>query len=165
MNMEEEKVHWVEKFSKDELIEDIQKEFATDARNYMGCGGFFLLLLVLNCFSNRWMENVSLPVFVVILAAIEIWWKKKMSKCNDAHRLVAMYDKYRIISKIIAGIAVLALCIYHYIDQGEHSVTSAAIWFLFGIIIVGICLWSLFRKKKTPVELEIDRLRELLAQE
>lgn len=163
--MEEEKKHWVEKFSKDELIEDIQKEFATDARNNLGCGGFFLLVLVLNCFSTRRLEFVSLPVFVVVFEAFDFWWKKKMSKGDDAHRLVSMYDKYRIISKIIAGIAVLALCIYGFIDDGEHSVTSAAIWFVFWTIIVGLCLWSLFRKKKTPVELEIDRLRELLAQE
>ena len=162
--MEEEKKHWVEKFSKDELIEDIQREFATDARNNMGCGGLLLLVLVLNYFymsdlSNGWI------VYFVILFAYDFWWKKKMSKCDDAHRLVTMYDKYRIISKIIAGIAVLALCIYSFIDDGERSVTSAAIWFVFWTIIVGLCLWSLFRKKKTPVELEIDRLRELLAQE
>ena len=41
--MEEEKKDWVEKFSKDELIEDIQREFATDAKNNTGCGGFLLL--------------------------------------------------------------------------------------------------------------------------
>lgn len=163
--MEQEKKHWVEEFSKDELIEDIQREFATDARNNMGCGTIFLLLLVLNIISYRRIELVSLPVVVVVMAAFDFWWKKKMSKCDDAHRLVAMYDKYRIVSKIIAVIVVLALCVYSFIDYGELSVTSAAILLVLGTIIVGLCLWSLFRKKKTPVELEIDRLRELLAQE
>ena len=163
--MEEEKEQWVEKFSKDELIEDIQREFATDARNYMGCGGFFLLVMVLNYFSTRWVDFVSLPVFIVILATFEFWWKKKMSKCDDAHRLVAMYDKYRIVSKIIAGIAILAVCVYGFFEYSEGDVTYAVSWFVFGTIFIGVLIWSLFRKKKTPVELEIDRLRELLDQE
>ncbi len=50
--MEEEKKDWVEKFSKDELIEDIQREFASDAQNDIGCGGFLLLLLVYNVLSQ-----------------------------------------------------------------------------------------------------------------
>ena len=161
----EENKDWVEKFSKDELIEDIQREFATDARNNLGCGGLFLLVLLLNVFFYRRIELVSLPVFVVVYAAFDFWWKKKMSKCDDAHRLVAMFDKYKIISKIIAGIAVLFVCSYGFIDNGGDSVTYTAIWFVIGTIFIGLFFWSLFRKKKTPVELEIDRLRELHAQE
>lgn len=161
----EENKDWVEKFSKDELIEDIQREFATDARNNLGCGGLFLLVLLLNVFFYRRIELVSLPVFVVVYAAFDFLWKKKMSKCDDAHRLVALYDKYRIVSKIIAGIAVLAVCVYGFFDHSEGDVTYAVSWFVFGTIFIGVLIWSLFRKKKTPVELEIDRLRELLDQE
>ena len=163
--MEEENKDWVEKFNKDELIEDIQREFATDARNNLGCGGILLLVLLLICFTNRWTELVSCSVIVVILEAFEFLWKKKMSKCDDAHRLVALYDKYRIVSKIIAGIAVLAVCVYGFFDHSEGDVTYAVSWCVFGTICIGVLLWSLFRKKKTPVELELDRLRELLAQE
>ena len=45
---QQEKKDWVEKFSKDELIEDIKREFDSDAKNNIGCGGLVLLLIVYN---------------------------------------------------------------------------------------------------------------------
>ena len=171
--MEEQEKNWVEKFSKDELIEDIQREFATDARNNIGCGGFLLILLVFNLVgafeTGDWLSQLwSLPALLLLLFIYEIWWKKKMSKCEDAHQLVDMYAKYNKTNKILCYIAasalVLYLCYDIYSDFGEVSMTSTLIFSATVVIIIGILIWSLFHKRdKPPVEKEIDRLKDLLS--
>lgn len=173
--MEEEKKDWVEKFSKDELIEDIQREFATDANNNIGCGGFLLLLLVYNLFSafdtGDWLSQLwSLPAILLLLLIFDIWWKKKMSKCEDAHQLVDMYAKYNKANKILAYIAAIALVLYmcyeFYSDFGEASMTRTLVFAALIVIIIGILIWSLFRKRdKRPVEKELDRLRNMITKE
>ena len=173
--MEEEKKDWVEKFSKDELIEDIQREFATDAKNNTGCGGFLLLLLVYNLvngfITGDWLSLLwSFPVLLLPLFVFEIWWKKRMSKCEDAHQLVDMYAKYnktnRILCYILAFAYVLYWCYDIYSDIGEASMTRIVVFAAFIIIIIGILIWSLFRKRgKRPVEKELDRLRDMISKE
>ena len=173
--MEEEKKDWVEKFSKDELIEDIQREFGTDAKNNIGCGGVLLLLLVLNIISafvtGDWLSELwSLPAVLLPLFIYEIWWKKKLSKCEDPQRLVDMYDKYKKYNKILSYIAMFALVLYIsydiYSDFGKVSLTTTLIFVALAVIIIGILVWSVFRKKdKQPVEKELDRLRDLISKE
>ena len=171
--MEEQEKNWVEKFSKDELIEDIQHEFDTDARNNIGCGGFLLILLVFNLFSAFKTGNWSTQAWpalawLLLLFIYEIWWKKKMSKCEDAHKLVDMYHKYNKANKILGCIAAIALVLYLcydiYSDFGEASMTSTIVFAAIGGILIGVLVWSLFRKRnKQPVEKEIDRLNDLLS--
>ena len=129
--MEEEKKDWVKKFSKDELIEDIQREFATDAKNNIGCAGVFLLLIVFNVISafktSDWLSALwSAPAILLILFAFDIWWKKKLSKCEDAHLLVDTYDKYTKANKILGSIVAFALVLYIcydiYSDFGKVSI-------------------------------------------
>ena len=173
--MEKEKKDWVEKFSKDELIEDIQREFGTDAKNNIGCGGVLLLLLVLNIISafvtGDWLSELwSLPAVLLPLFIYEIWWKKKLSKCEDPQRLVDMYDKYKKYNKILSYIAMFALVLYIsydiYSDFGKVSLTTTLIFVALAVIIIGILVWSVFRKKdKQPVEKELDRLRDLISKE
>lgn len=173
--MEEEKKDWVEKFSKDELIEDIQREFATDAKNNTGCGGFLLLLLVYNLvngfITGDWLSHEwYAPGILLLLFVFDIWWKKKMSKCEDAHQLVDMYQKYNKANKILGYLAALALVLYMsydiYSDFGEVSMTKTIVFAAIGVILIGVLVWSLFRKRnKQPVEKELDRLRQLNAQE
>ena len=173
--MEEEKNDWVEKFSKDELIEDIQREFATDAKNNIGCGGVFLLLIVYNVISafstGDWVSVLwSLPAILLLLFVFEIWWKKKLSKCEDAHQLVDTYDKYKKANKILGFIAAFALVIYIcydiYFDFGKVSISVTLIFAAIALIIIGFLVWGMFRKRdKQPVEKEIDRLRELISKE
>jgi hypothetical protein len=173
--MEEQEKNWVEKFSKDELIEDIQREFATDARNNIGCGGFLLILLVYNLIgafeTDDWVSQLwSLPAYFLLLFIYDIWWKKKMSKCEDAHKLVDMYQKYnktnKILSYIVASALVLYFCYDIYSDFGEVSMTKTIVFSASVIIIIGIIIWSLFYKRdKPPVEKEIDRLNDLLSKE
>lgn len=173
--MEEEKKDWVEKFSKDELIEDIQREFATDARNNIGCGGFFLVILVYNLVgvfeTGDWLsQQWTVPAYILLLFIYEIWWKKRMSKCEDAHQLVDMYQKYNKTNKILGYLAALALVLYMsydiYSDFGEVSRTKTIVFAAIGVIIIGILIWSLFRKRgKRPVEKELDRLRDMISKE
>lgn len=173
--MEEEKKDWVEKFNKDELIEDIQREFATDARNNIGCGGFFLVILVYNLVgvfeTGDWLsQQWTVPAYILLLFIYEIWWKKKMSKCEDAHKLVDMYQKYnktnKILGYIVASALVLYFCYDIYSDFGEVSMTRTIVFSAVVIIIFGILIWSLFHKRdKQPVEKEIDRLNDLLSKE
>lgn len=173
--MEEQDNNWVEKFSKDELIEDIQREFATDVRNNIWCGSFFLFLLVCNLVgafeTGDWMsELLSLPAFLLLLFIYEIWWKKKMSKCEDAHKLVDVYHKYnkanKILGYILASALVLYLCYDLYSDFGEVSMTRTIVFAVIGVIVMGIIIWSLFHKRdKQPVDKEIDRLNDLLSKE
>ena len=173
--MEEEKKDWVEKFSKDELIEDIQREFATDARNNIGCGGFLLILLVYNLIAafetSDWVSQLwSLPAYFLLLFIYDIWWKKKMSKCEDAHKLVDMYQKYNKANKILGYLAALALVLYMsydiYSDFGEVSMTKTIVFAAIGVILIGVLVWSLFRKRdKQPVEKELDRLRDMISKE
>lgn len=172
---EDEKKDWVEKFSKDELIEDIQREFATDARNNIGCSGLILLLLVYYLYSAYgtadWSSALwSLPTFLFILFAFDIWWKKKMSKCEDAHQLVDMYDKYNKANKTLSYVAAFALVLYIcydlYSDLGKVSTTSILITVAVVGVILGVIVWSLFRKiDKKPIDKEMDRLRELNTKE
>lgn len=173
--MEEQEKNWVEKFSKDELIEDIQREFATDARNNIGCGGFFLVILVYNLVgvfeTGDWLsQQWTVPAYILLLFIYEIWWKKKMSKCEDAHKLVDMYQKYnktnKILGYIVASALVLYFCYDIYSDFGEVSMTRTIVFSAVVIIIFGILIWSLFHKRdKQPVEKEIDRLNDLLSKE
>ena len=173
--MEEEKKDWVEKFSKEELIEDIQREFATDARNGMGCGSFILILLVYFIFDSYGIGDWSshewyAPGILLLLFVLDIWWKKKMSKCEDAHQLVDMYAKYdktyRIFGYIGAIVLLLYMCYDIYSDFGEVSLTGTLIRSVIAVIFIGVLVWTLFRKRgKKPVEKEIDRLRQLNAQE
>ena len=173
--MQEEEKNWVEKFSKDELIEDIQREFATDARNNIGCGSFLLLFLVYNLVgafeTGDWLSELwSLPALFLILFIYEIWWKRKMSKCEDAHKLVDMYQKYNKANKILSYIVAFALVLYFcydiYSDFGEVSMTRTIVFAVIGVILIGILIWSLFHKRdKQPVDKEIDRLNDLLSKE
>ena len=173
--MEEEKKDWVKKFSKDELIEDIQREFATDAKNNIGCAGVFLLLIVFNVISafktSDWLSALwSAPAILLILFAFDIWWKKKLSKCEDAHLLVDTYDKYKKYNKILSYIAMFALVLYIsydiYSDFGKVSLTTTLIFVALAVIIIGFLIWAVFGKRdKKPVEKEIDRLRELISKE
>lgn len=173
--MEEEKKDWVEKFSKDELIEDIQREFATDARNGMGCGSFILILLVYFIFDSYRIGDWSshewyAPGILLLLFVFDIWWKKKMSKCEDAHQLVDMYQKYNKANKILGYLAALALVLYMsydiYSDFGEVSMTKTIVFAAIGVILIGVLVWSLFRKRnKQPVEKELDRLRDMISKE
>lgn len=173
--MQEEEKNWVEKFSKDELIEDIQREFATDARNNIGCGSFLLLFLVYNLVgafeTGDWLSELwSLPALFLLLFIYEIWWKRKMSKCEDAHKLVDMYQKYNKANKILSYILAFALVLYFcydiYSDFGEVSMTRTIVFAVIGVILIGILIWSLFHKRdKQPVDKEIDRLNDLLSKE
>lgn len=173
--MQEEEKNWVEKFSKDELIEDIQREFATDARNNIGCGSFLLLFLVYNLVgafeTGDWLSELwSLPALFLLLFIYEIWWKKKMSKCEDAHKLVDMYQKYNKANKILSYIVAFALVLYFcydiYSDFGEVSMTRTIVFAVIGVILIGVLIWSLFHKRdKQPVDKEIDRLNDLLSKE
>lgn len=173
--MEEQEKKWVEKFNKDELIEDIQREFATDARNNIGCGGFFLVILVYNLVgvfeTGDWLsQQWTVPAYILLLFIYEIWWKKKMSKCEDAHKLVDLYQKYnktnKILGYIVASALVLYFCYDIYSDFGEVSMTRTIVFSAVVIIIFGILIWSLFHKRdKPPVEKEIDRLNDLLSKE
>lgn len=173
--MEEEKKDWVEKFSKDELVDDIQREFATDAQNDIGCGGFLILLLVYNLvngfITGDWLSQLwSFPVLLLPLFVFEIWWKKRMSKCEDAHQLVDMYAMYNKANKTlgytVATAWILFMCYDFYSDLGEASMTRIVVFVAFIVIIIGILIWSLFRKRgKRPVEKEIDRLRDMISKE
>lgn len=173
--MEEEKKDWVEKFSKDELIEDIQREFATDARNNIGCSGLILLLLVYNLYSAYgtayWSSALwSLSTFLFIFFVLDIWWKKRMSKCKDTHQLVNMYDKYNKANKILGYIAAIVLVLYIsydiYSDFGKESVAITLISIAIAGIVIGLLTWALFRKRdKMPVEKEMDRLRDMISEE
>ena len=67
----------------------------------------------------------------------------------------------------IAAIAlVLYLCYDIYSDFGEASMTSTIVFAAIGGILIGVLVWSLFRKRnKQPVEKEIDRLNDLLSKD
>ena len=172
---QQEKKDWVEKFSKDELIEDIKREFDSDAKNNIGCGGLVLLLIVYNLIgafeTGDWVSQLwSLPAYFLLLFIYDIWWKKKMSKCEDAHRLVDMYDKYTKANKIFGYIAAFALVLYMgydiYSDFGKVSLATTLLFSALALIIIGFLVWSHFNKgDKKPVEKELEHLRDLLSKE
>ena len=93
-----------------------------------------------------------------------------MSKCEDAHQLVDMYQKYNKANKILGYLAALALVLYMsydiYSDFGEVSMTKTIVFAAIGVILIGVLVWSLFRKRdKRPVEKELDRLRDMISKE
>ena len=110
------------KLSKEELMERIKSQNAEDLKANTGCGTFFLIILVLNIFSfvghNEidW-SNCIVPAFFVLWSMIEIWWKKRIDKCNGSEELVSMhkkYIKYRKTEFIVA--LVFGALFYKYID-------------------------------------------------
>ena len=93
-----------------------------------------------------------------------------MSKCEDAHQLVDMYAMYNKANKTLGYTVaigwILFMCYDFYSDFGEASMTRIVVFAAFIVIIIGILIWSLFRKRgKRPVEKELDRLRDMISKE
>ena len=160
------------KLSKEELMQRIKTQNAEDLKGNTGCGTFFLIILVLNIFSfvghNEidW-SNCIVPAFFVLWSMIEIWWKKRIDKCNGAGELVSMHKKYIKYRKTEFIVALVLMAVLTYPLYLKYTATTVPVWFtimVWALWVALFCyiLWRLLKPKKSPTEQEIDRLSELI---
>ena len=160
------------KLSKEELMERIKSQNAEDLKANTGCGTIFLIILVLNIFSfvghNEidW-SNCIVPAFFVLWSMIEIWWKKRIDKCNGSEELVSMHKKYIKYRKTELIVALVLMVVLTYPLYLKYTATTVPVWLsimVYGLWVALFCyfLWRLLKPKKSTTEQEIDRLQELI---
>ena len=160
------------KLSKEELMQRIKTQNAEDLKANTGCGTIFLVILVLNIFSfvghNEidW-SNCIVPAFFVLWIMIEIWWKKRIDKCNGSEELVSMHKKYIKYRKTEFIVALVLMVVLTYPLYLKYTATTVPVWLsimVYGLWVALFCyfLWRLLKPKKSTTEQEIDRLQELI---
>ena len=153
-------------------MQRIKTQNAEDLKANTGCGTIFLVILVLNIFSfvghNEidW-SNCIVPAFFVSWIMIEIWWRKKIDKCNSAEELVSMHKKYIKYRKTELIVALVLMVVLAYPLYLKYTATTVPVWLsimVYGLWVALFCyfLWRLLKPKKSTTEQEIDRLQELL---
>ena len=162
---------------KEELMERIKIQNAEDLKTKTGCGTIFLVILVLNIFSfviendiewSTFLRNCSVPAVIVLWNMIEVWWKKRMNKCNDAEELVSVYEKYTKYRKAEYILALVLWGVLTYPLYLKYNATTSPGWLnilLWGAWVALFCLllWRLFKKpKKSLTDQDIEHLQELI---
>ena len=165
------------KNSKEELMARIKIQNAEDLKTNTGCGTIFLVLLVLNIVSfaiendiewSTFLRNCSVPAVIVLWNILEVWWKKRMNKCNDAEELVSVHKKYTNYRKAEYIVALVLMVIITYPLYLKYTATTVPVWLsisVWGAWVAVFCLllWRLIKKpKKSLTDQDIDRLRKLL---
>lgn len=157
---------------KEELMERIKAQNSEDLKANTGCGTIFLVILVLNIFSfvgqNEidW-SNCAVPAVIVLWSIIEVWWKKRLNKCNGAGELVSMHKKYIKYRKTELIVALVLMVVLTYPLYLKYTATTVPVWLsimVCGLWVALFCyiLWRLLKPKKSTTEQEIDRLQELI---
>ena len=160
------------KLSKEELMERIKSQNAEDFKANTGCGSIFLIILVFNLFSfvgqNEidW-SNCAVPAFFVVWSLIEVWWKKRIDKCNGAEELVSMHKKYIKYRKIEYIVALVLMVVLTYPLYLKYTATTVPVWLtimVWSLWVAFFCwiLWSLLKPKKSSTDQAVDRLSELI---
>lgn len=160
------------KLSKEELMERIKSQNAEDLKANTGCGTFFLIILVFNIFSFLGQNeidwsNCAVPAVFVLWSVIEIWWRKKIDKCNSAGELVSMHSKYIKYRKTEFIVALVLMVVLTYPLYLKYTDTTVPIWLSIMVCCLWLAffcyiLWRLLKPKKSTTEQEIDRLRKLI---
>lgn len=160
------------KLSKEELMERIKTRNAEDVKANTGCGTIFLVILVLNIFSWADKSDIdwsycAVPAFFVVWSMIEVWWKKRMDKCNGAEELVSIHKKYIKYRKIELIFALVLMVVLTYPLYLKYTATTVPVWLsimVWGLWVAFFCwiVWHLLKPKKSPTDQEVDRLRKLI---
>lgn len=160
------------KLSQEELMQRIKTQNAEDLKANTDCGTIFLVILVFNLFSwavksdYDW-TNCAVPAVFVLWSMIEIWWKKRMDKCNGAEELVSMHKKYIKCRKTEFIVALVLMAVLTYPLYLKYTASTVPVWLtimVWGLWVAVFCyiLWNLLKPKKSTTEQKIDRLQELI---
>lgn len=160
------------KLSQEELMQRIKTQNAEDLKGNTDCGTIFLIILVFNLFSWAVKSDYdwtycAVPAVFVLWSIIEIWWKKRMDKCNGAEELVSMHKKYIKYRKTEFIVALVLMAVLTYPLYLKYTATTVPVWFtimVWALWVALFCyiLWRLLKPKKSTTEQEIDRLSELI---
>ena len=160
------------KLSQEELMQRIKTQNAEDLKGNTDCGTIFLIILVFNLFSWAVKSDYdwtycAVPAVFVLWSMIEIWWKKRMDKCNGAEELVSMHKKYIKCRKTEFIVALVLMAVLTYPLYLKYTATTVPVWFtimVWALWVALFCyiLWRLLKPKKSTTEQEIDRLSELI---
>lgn len=158
--------------SKEELMERIKTKCVADIKPLKVLGYFFLVILVYDIlyygFGDRsGLHYCTVPAIIVLWSFVEVWWKNRMSKCDDASRMIRLHEdyyKYHKVEHIIALIVWVPLS-YSLFKDFDASTTPLGWTVLFvGFWIAVFCwvLWRLIKLRKYLFSPEIDRLQKLV---
>ncbi len=160
------------KLSQEELMQRIKTQNAEDLKGNTGCGTIFLIILVLNIFSWAVKSDYdwsycAVPAVFVLWSMIEIWWKKRMDKCNGAEELVSMHKKYIKCRKTEFIVALVLMAVLTYPLYLKYTASTVPVWLtimVWALWAAVFCyiFWRLLKPKKSTTEQEIDRLQELI---
>lgn len=169
-------------FSKEDLMERIQDKYAAKMKPVKIVGFVFLLIVLVvwpfiygiiyyGCSRDFTLSTYwQLPLFLIVCSSIERWWGDKISRCEDAKRMVSLHEKYYKYSKVgycitLALMGAFTYSLFASFYKGYQASTSplAMLVFVAVIWVVLFCwiLWRLYRLQQPFCNPEIDRLREL----
>ena len=161
----------LDNLSKDELMERIRTKCNAEMRPLKIMVCFVLVILIYELVDYWWVKSTelsycALPAIVVLWSAIEVWWKNRMSKCDDAKQMVSLHENYIKYQKAEYFIALVVGVFLAYLFYKDYHASVAPLWLTVFIVGLGVALfcWIVWHLIKLPKELsnpEIDRLREL----
>ena len=155
---------------KDELMERIKTRCASNMKDHKNLAYFWLVILVIDILycgfgnSSGW-GTCGFPALVVLGSSIEAWWMNRLIKCSDAWSLVTTYGNYKKLGKLLTAIAfvlLLLLLYYFYQEWQRHGTDALVVMIVVGVGALCYFVWSLFLKKKSPIELDVENLRDII---
>ena len=155
---------------KNELMEHIKTKRADEMKSLKGLGSIFLIILVYHLIDyflakDSEMKYWLFPAFMVLWSIMEVWWKTRMCKCDDAKQMVSLHDNYY---KYLKAEYIIALVLFiplsYLLFRGHDTIPLGLLIFLAVLWIALFCwiLWRLIKLLKSCCDPEIERLRELV---
>lgn len=161
----------LDNLSKDELMKRIKTKCAKEVNAIKIIGYLALAILVYGLVDYWWGKGMELsysglPAIVVLWCFIEVWWKQRMSKCDDAKKMVSLHEnyiKYNLAIDVIALVLFVVLSYYFFKDINPDVMPLALTVLIVGLWVALFCwiLWRLFKQRKNLSNPEVDRLKEL----
>lgn len=156
--------------SKEELMERIKAQRADEIKPIKLLGYLFLVVLIYNIVDYFWgkgseIKYWAIPALIVLGSFIEVWWKTRMSKCDDAKRMVSLHDNYYKYHKVGHIVVLMIMVPLSYLLFKDYdSIPLGLLVFLAVLWIAAFCwiLWRLIKLRKPLCDPKIDRLRELI---
>ncbi len=161
----------LDNLSKDELMEHIRTKFTAEMKPLKVVICFVLVILVYDLIDYWWgkgtdLSYCALPAIVVLWSAIEVWWKNRMSKCDDTKQMISLHENYFKYNKAVHIIALIVGVLLAYSLFKDYDASEVPLWvtvLTLGLWVAVFCwiVWHLIKLPKHLSNPEIDRLRVL----
>ncbi len=176
--MEEKQSEQINNLSKDELVEQINSHFDTQAKINFVFAILWGILAITSFYTSVYsIQLLCLWFLVFLMYFFQFLEYRKMSKEDSAKGLLTRYDKHKKIDLSLIPIIIILLCIGIYKTFAEkHFAPNAIEWIfciIFGFFILYL-VWYFFSSKfrtkmenfgSSNINRYVERLRELVEQE